>query len=57
VLAAVGQGSWHPGNDATLWVKFNLRAHHMQAQTCQCKGSGHVGRQGFYTSLTGSAVG
>lgn len=33
VLATVGQGSWHPENDATLWVKFNLRAHHMQAQT------------------------
>jgi Fic family protein len=33
VLAAVGQGSWHPGNDAALWVKFTLRAHHMQAQT------------------------
>jgi Fic family protein len=33
VLAATGCGSWQPGNDATLWVKFNLRAHHMQAQT------------------------
>lgn len=33
VLAVTGQGSWHPENDATLWVKFNLRAHHMQAQT------------------------
>jgi Fic family protein len=33
VLAAIGQGAWHPGNDARLWVKFNLRAHHMQAQT------------------------
>jgi Fic family protein len=33
VLAAVGRGSWQPENDATLWVKFNLRAHHMQAQT------------------------
>jgi hypothetical protein len=33
VLAATGFGSWQPGNDATLWVKFNLRAHHMQAQT------------------------
>src|SRR3546814_10214718 len=32
VLAATGRGSWHPDNDATLWVKFNLRAHHMQAQ-------------------------
>ncbi len=33
VLAATGRGAWGPGNDATLWVKFNLRAHHMQAQT------------------------
>lgn len=33
VLAATGRGTWNPGNDATLWVKFNLRAHHMQAQT------------------------
>ncbi|HET7387607.1 MAG TPA: Fic family protein [Nocardioidaceae bacterium] len=33
VLAATGGGSWQPGNDATLWVKFNFRAHHMQAQT------------------------
>lgn len=33
VLAATGRGAWNPDNDATLWVKFNLRAHHMQAQT------------------------
>lgn len=33
VLAATGHGAWNPGNDATLWVRFNLRAHHMQAQT------------------------
>ena len=33
VLAAVGRGGWHPNNDPSLWVKFNLRAHHMQAQT------------------------
>ncbi len=33
VLAATGRGSWRPDNDATSWVKFNLRAHHMQAQT------------------------
>ncbi|HET6626318.1 MAG TPA: Fic family protein [Nocardioidaceae bacterium] len=33
VLAATGRGAWNPGLDATLWVKFNLRAHHMQAQT------------------------
>lgn len=35
VLAATGKGSWHPENDAGLWVKCNLRAHHMQAQTLQ----------------------
>ncbi len=33
VLAATGQGAWHPENDAHLWIKFSLRAHHMQAQT------------------------
>ncbi len=33
VLAATGRGAWNPANDATRWVKFNLRAHHMQAQT------------------------
>ena len=33
VLAATGRGSWNPRNDASLWVKFNLRAHHLQAQT------------------------
>ncbi|HEY6793345.1 MAG TPA: Fic family protein [Kineosporiaceae bacterium] len=33
VLSQVGQGSWHPENDASPWVQFNLRAHHMQAQT------------------------
>lgn len=35
VLAYTGEGSWHPENDASLWVKFNLRAHHMQTQTLQ----------------------
>jgi Fic family protein len=33
VLARTGRGSWQPDNDAHLWVKFNLRAHHLQAQT------------------------
>ena len=33
VLGIVGRGSWNPQNDATPWVKFVLRAHHMQAQT------------------------
>ncbi|MCD0453788.1 Fic family protein [Actinocorallia sp. API 0066] len=32
-LAITGQGSWRPRNDAHLWISFNLRAHHMQAQT------------------------
>ena len=35
VLAAIGGGAWHPERDARLWVQFNLRAHHMQAQTLQ----------------------
>lgn len=33
VLALTGQGGWHPERDTRLWVQFNLRAHHMQAQT------------------------
>jgi Fic family protein len=33
VLAITGQGSWRPHADAYLWSAFNLRAHHMQAQT------------------------
>ncbi|HWG25951.1 Fic family protein [Actinospica sp.] len=33
VLALTGNGSWQPSRDAGLWVSFNLRAHHMQAQT------------------------
>ncbi|GAA1757853.1 Fic family protein [Luedemannella helvata] len=32
-LALTGQGSWRPRGDAHLWAAFNLRAHHMQAQT------------------------
>lgn len=35
ILALTGAGSWHPERDAHLWVKFCLRAHHMQAQTMQ----------------------
>ena len=33
VLADVGAGSWRPERDATQWMRFNLVAHHMQAQT------------------------
>lgn len=33
VLAWTGNGAWNPLRDTHLWVKFNLRAHHMQAQT------------------------
>jgi len=33
VLAEVGQGAWHPENDARPWVRFCLTAHHRQAQT------------------------
>jgi Fic family protein len=33
VLGVTGAGSWRPERDVSLWVRFNLRAHHMQAQT------------------------
>jgi Fic family protein len=33
VLLETGGGSWHPERDAHDWVRFNLVAHHMQAQT------------------------
>lgn len=33
VLGDVGQGSWHPKNDARPWVRFCLRAHYLQART------------------------
>lgn len=33
VLAHTGHGHWAPRDDAHLWLSFNLRAHHMQAQT------------------------
>jgi Fic family protein len=33
VLAHTGHGSWSPRDDAHIWLTFNLRAHHMQAQT------------------------
>lgn len=31
VLASVGQGSWHPENDARPWIQFCLVAHFRQA--------------------------
>lgn len=33
VLANVGKGEWHPENDASLWVRFCLNAHYIQAMT------------------------
>jgi Fic family protein len=33
VLAHTGRGHWQPRDNAHLWLAFNLRAHHMQAQT------------------------
>jgi len=35
ILAVTGRGSWQPDNSALMWIRFNLRAHHMQAQTFQ----------------------
>ena len=33
VLAEVGKGGWHPGNDARPWIRFCLKAHYQQAAT------------------------
>ena len=33
VLTQVGAGAWNPDHDAHMWVRFNLHAHHLQAQT------------------------
>jgi Fic family protein len=33
VLAEVGQGSWHPEDDARPWVRFSLTAHLRHAKT------------------------
>ncbi|MCC7048000.1 MAG: Fic family protein [Alphaproteobacteria bacterium] len=43
ILAQVGQGSWHPENDALPWVRFCLIAHFQQAATL-IKRSAEVGR-------------
>lgn len=33
ILAEVGQGRWHPENDARPWLRYCLRAHYYQART------------------------
>jgi Fic family protein len=33
ILGDIGQGSWHPENDALPWVRFCLIAHYQQAAT------------------------
>jgi Fic family protein len=33
VLGEVGQGQWHPENDARRWLRYCLRAHYHQART------------------------
>lgn len=43
VLAQVGQGSWHPENDALPWVRFCLVAHYQQASTL-IKRNAEIGR-------------
>ncbi|MGH2880228.1 MAG: Fic family protein [Solirubrobacteraceae bacterium] len=32
-LAEVGQGAWHPDNNARPWIRFMLTAHYRQAKT------------------------
>ncbi|MCU1603502.1 MAG: hypothetical protein JWO22_4211 [Frankiales bacterium] len=37
VLGVTGDGSWQPQRDTTAWIRFNLRAHHIQAQTVRAR--------------------
>ena len=43
ILAEVGQGSWHPENDASPWIRFCLRAHFQQGATL-IKRNAEIGR-------------
>ena len=43
ILSQVGQGSWHPENDALPWIRFCLRAHFQQAATL-IKRNAEIGR-------------
>jgi Fic family protein len=43
ILSGVGQGSWHPENDASPWIRFCLRAHFQQAATL-IKRNAEIGR-------------
>lgn len=43
ILAQVGQGAWHPENDALPWVQFCFRAHYQQAATI-IKRNAEIGR-------------
>lgn len=33
VLAEVGRGYWQPENDVRPWIRYSLKAHHIQART------------------------
>ncbi len=33
VLTVTADGSWQPRRDTTAWIRFTIRAHHIQAQT------------------------
>jgi Fic family protein len=43
ILAEVGQGRWHPENDALPWIRYCLRAHYQQAATL-IKRNAEIGR-------------
>lgn len=43
ILAQVGQGAWHPENDALPWIRFCLVAHYQQASTL-IKRNAEIGR-------------
>ena len=48
VLAETGRGSWQPKRSAKPWIRFNLTAHYLQAQSAK--------RRLEYTSIVGDHV-
>lgn len=52
VLARTGRGSWHPENDTHDWIRFSLKAHHIQAQTVERRVREATLRYGAVLALT-----
>ncbi len=52
VLGATGRGAWRPDADALPWVRFVIRAHHLQAQAIRQRATDAAARAAFVAGLT-----